>query len=208
MMLFVSRARRPACVRHGTCPFEIHMSPGGHLVTTLAACAVTGYATGSPALAAAVGAGGFLIDVDHAIDYVLFERQRDLRPSAFLRYYIEGRIQRAVLILHSYELFAALLALLWWTQAPLLAAYLSGALMHLALDLIFNGRLTPYSIAAFYSFGYRLAYRFEAKALLGITPKPVEGGFWLSFFRGTPPLSTRSRASARRIVTSAPDPLA
>ena len=184
------------------------MSPGGHLVTTVAACAVTGYATGSPALAAAVGAGGFLIDVDHAIDYVLFERQRDLRPGAFLRYYIEGRIKKAVLVLHSYELFAALLALLWWTQAPLLAAYLSGALMHLALDLIFNGRLTPYSIAAFYSFGYRLFYRFEAQALLGITARPVEGGFWLSFFRGTPPLSTRSRASAPRIVAKAPDPLA
>jgi len=184
------------------------MSPGGHLVTTLAACAVTGYATGSPALTAAVGVGGFLIDVDHAIDYVLFERQRDLRPSAFLRYYIEGRIRRAVLILHSYELFAALLALAWWTQAPLLAGYLVGALMHLALDLIFNGRLTPYSIAAFYSFSYRLAYRFEAQALLGLTPKPVEGSFWLTFFRGTPPLSARSRASEPRIVTRAPDPLA
>ena len=39
--------------------------------------------------------------------------------------------------------------------------------MHLALDLIFNGRLTPRSIVAFYSFAYRAAHRFEAARLLG-----------------------------------------
>ena len=185
------------------------MSPGGHLVTTVAACAVTAYATGSTALAAAVGVGGFLIDVDHFIDYVLFERQRDLRPGAFLRYYVEGRIQRAVLVLHSYELFAALIALAWWTESALLSAYLTGALLHLGLDLTFNGRITPYSIAAFYSFGYRLAHRFEAKALLGLAePQSGTDGFWLTFFRGTPPLRPLSRASAPSVAASAPDPLA
>ena len=48
----------------------------------------------------------------------------------------------------------------------------------------------------------------EAKALLGLTPRPVEDGFWLTFFRGTPPLRSRSRASTPRVVTRAPDPLA
>jgi hypothetical protein len=184
------------------------MSPGGHLVTTAVACAATLYTTGSTALAAAVGVGGFLIDVDHAIDYVLFERQRDLRPGAFLRYYVEGRIERAVLVLHSYELFAALIALAWWTQSALLSAYLVGALMHLGLDLIFNGRITPYSIAAFYSFGYRLAHRFEARALLGLSPHAIPGGFWLTFFRGTPPLRPLSRAPARHVGATTPDALA
>jgi hypothetical protein len=185
------------------------MSPGGHLVTTAAACAVTAYATGSTALTAAVAAGGFLIDVDHAVDYVLFERQRDLRPAAFLRYYVEGRLRRAVLVLHSYELFALLIALAWWTQAPLLAAYLAGALMHLGLDLMFNGRITPYSIAAFYSFGYRLAYRFEAQALLGLAePRPITGSFWVTFFRGTPPLRPLARAGTSGLAAPAADPLA
>ena len=186
------------------------MSPGGHLVTTAAACAVTAYATGSPALAAAVGVGGFLIDIDHAIDYVLFERQRDLRPGAFLRYYMEGRLRRAVLVLHSYELFAALIALAWWLHAPLLSAYLVGALLHLGLDLTFNGRITPYSIAAFYSFGYRLAYRFDAHALLGIAePRPVTGTFWATFFDNGPALRPLPQEEAApRIAGRTPEPLA
>jgi hypothetical protein len=208
-MLLVPRRlqARARAARH--LPLRIHMSPGGHLVTTVAACAVTAYVTGSTALAAAVGVGGFLIDVDHAIDYVLFERQRDLRPGAFLRYYVEGRLQRAVLILHSYELFAALIALAWWTESQLLSAYLVGALMHLGLDLLFNGRITPYSIAAFYSFGYRLAHRFEARTLLGLAePRPVGGTFWVTFFRGTPPLRPLARPAAPSIAARAADPLA
>ena len=164
------------------------MSPGGHLITTAAACVVTALATGSATLTTAVAAGGFFIDVDHAIDYVLFDRQRDLRPGAFLRYYVEGRVQRAVLVLHSYELFAALGALTWWTQSPLISAYLIGALMHLALDIIFNGRVTPYSITAFYSFGYRAAHRFDAARLLGLAPTRATRGFWVQFFRGAPSL--------------------
>ena len=158
------------------------MSPGGHLVTTAVASAAVGYATGSLPLATAVATGGFLIDLDHAIDYVVFDAQRDLRPGAFLRYYLEGHVRRAVLVLHSYELFAALGLIAWWTQAPLLSGYLIGALMHLALDIVFNGRLTPYSIAAFYSFAYRASHRFDAFALLGIVERPVSEGFWAMFF--------------------------
>ncbi|MBM4440666.1 MAG: hypothetical protein FJ027_09600 [Candidatus Rokubacteria bacterium] len=164
------------------------MSPGGHLVITTIACAATAAATGSAALTAAVAAGGFFIDVDHAIDYVLFDGQRDLRPQAFLRYFLEGRVQRAVLVLHSYELFALLGAVAWWAQSPLLLAYLFGALMHLGLDIAFNGRVTPYSISAFYSFGYRMAHRFDARALLGMSVQRLEGGFWAQFFQGAPAL--------------------
>ena len=84
------------------------MSPGGHLVTTAAACVAAAALTESPMLTAAIAAGGFFIDVDHAIDYVLLEKQRDWTPGAFLRYYLSGKVQRAVLMLHSYELFALL----------------------------------------------------------------------------------------------------
>jgi len=158
------------------------MSPGGHLLTTAAATAAMGYATGSAPLAAAVATGGFLIDLDHAVDYVLFDRQRDLRPGAFLRYYVEGHVKRAVLVLHSYELMALLALIAWWTHAPWLSGYLVGALMHLALDIVFNGRITPFSIAAFYSFTYRAYHRFDAVALLGIAERPVDEGFWGMFF--------------------------
>ena len=173
------------------------MSPGGHLVTTAAACAITAYATGSGAITAAVAAGGFAIDVDHAVDYLLFDRQRDLSPLAFLDYYLAGRMRYVVLMLHSYELFAALLALVWWTGSPLLSGYLMGALLHLALDIGFNGRIIPYSITAFYSFGYRLAHGFDARALLGIAePRPVSARFWRAFFEIPAPLTP---AAARNL---------
>jgi hypothetical protein len=142
--------------------------------------------TGNPAFTAALAVGGFLIDVDHAVDYVLFERQRDLRPGAFLRYYLEGRTQRLVLALHSYVLFALLAVAAWSSGAAWLWGYLCGALMHLALDIAFNGELTPRSIVAFYSFGYRLAHRFDAEALLGrVETAPAPRAFWAAFFQGT-----------------------
>jgi hypothetical protein len=158
------------------------MSPGGHLLTTAAACAVTAAATGSETFTAGIALGGFLIDLDHAFDYVVFERQRDLRPGAFLRHYVGGRLRRAVLVLHSYELFALLTALAWWSDALLLWGYLLGGLMHLALDLVFNGESTPRSIGAFYSFGYRLAHRFDTRVLLGDYGRPVPRAFWAAFF--------------------------
>lgn len=165
--------------------FEKGMSPGGHLVTTVAACAATVAITGNVTLTAAMAVGGFLIDVDHALDYVLFERQRDLRPGVFLRYYLEGRTQRLVLALHSYELFALLGLAAWWSGAVWLWGYLAGGFMHLALDLLFNGELTPRSIVPFYSFGYRLAHRFDAQALLGnLKSAPAPRGFWAAFFQG------------------------
>ena len=79
------------------------MSPGGHLVTTAIAGAAVYAATGSAPLLTGLVAGGFLIDIDHALDYVLFEGQRDLRPGAFLRYYLSdiifnGRIHARSLV--------------------------------------------------------------------------------------------------------------
>ena len=165
--------------------FEDGVSPGGHLVTTAVACVTAVAISGDPVLAAGIAAGGFLIDIDHAVDYVVFERQRDLRPGVFLRYYLEGRTRRVVLALHSYELFALLAIVASWSNATWLWGYLIGGMMHLTLDAIFNGELTPRSILPFYSFAYRLAHRFEASAMLG-DPKilPPPRGFWAAFFRG------------------------
>jgi hypothetical protein len=171
------------------------MSPGGHLVTTVAACVAAATLTESLPLTAAIFAGGFLIDVDHAVDYVLFEKQRDLRPGAFLRYYLSGRVQRAVLMLHSYELFLLIGLAAWWADSLVLQGYLMGALLHLALDLIFNGEYVPRSISAFYSFGYRLAHRFSMPALLGIADeRAVPANFWSAFFRGASPPPDRKTA--------------
>jgi len=179
------------------------MSPGGHLATTAIACAVAAVHQ-QWALAAGIAAGGFLIDVDHAVDFVAFDGKRDLRPGAFLRYYTEGHMHRAVLVLHSWELFALLAALAWTSGAAWLIGYVAGGLMHLALDLVYNGRLTPHSIVMFYSFTYRAAHRFQAARLLGVSPpRPMPEGFWAAFFGLTdaesPMLdSPTGHASARR----------
>ena len=180
------------------------MSPGGHLVTTAATCAAAAAATESWPLVVGLAAGGFWIDVDHAIDYVVVERQRDLRPGAFLRYYLEGRVRHTVLALHSWELFAVLISLAWTTANPWLLGYVGGGLMHLALDLAFNGEFTPRSIVAFYSFTYRAIHRFDAAYLLGSgPPRDVAAAFWAAFFGGAQPganvLDSPDRhASARR----------
>jgi hypothetical protein len=166
------------------------MSPGGHLVTTALACAgAVALTHGAPAaetltLVAGIAAGGFGIDVDHMVDYVLFERQRDLRPATFLRYYLSGRVRHAVLVLHSYELFALLALAAWWSGSLALTAYLAGAVLHLALDIVFNGELTPNSIVAFYSVAYRAAHRFDAERLFGRQRHRVSPRFWVAFFRG------------------------
>jgi hypothetical protein len=170
------------------------VSPGGHLVTTLAACAASA-AAGSPwSLTAGIVLGGFLIDVDHAIDYVLVERQRDLRPAAFLRYYVDGRVRRALMILHSYETFTLLGLLAWWVNVLPLWGYLMGALMHLALDIIFNGQQTPRSIGAFYCFAYRLVHRFDMAVLIGERRTPAPAGFWGAFFEEFVPSDPDPRA--------------
>jgi len=178
------------------------MSPGGHLITTAAVCAVTQTLTGDVSLTAGVAAGGFLIDVDHVIDYVLFEDQRTLTPGAFLRHYVEGRARRAVLLLHSYELVALLAWLAWCTPSTLIVGYLGGTAMHLVLDLLWNGRLTPRSIVAFYSLAYRAAHRFDGQRLLGRPAFAPAGAFWTAFFRGAR-LARGATPSARR-VPSAP----
>jgi hypothetical protein len=171
------------------------MSPGGHFVTTLAACAVGAAASHSWPLVAGI---------DHAVDYVLFDGQRDLRPDTFLRYYLNGHMRRTVLILHSWELFTLLAATAWVTGWLWLVGWLIGGLMHLALDLVFNGRQTPRSIVLFYSFAYRAAHHFDAARLLGNDSRPpVALRFWRAFF-GAPDTpsgvldSTADHASPRR----------
>jgi hypothetical protein len=179
------------------------MSPGGHLVTTAVAGAAIYASTGSTALLAGFAAGGFLIDVDHAVDYILFERQRDLRPGAFLRYYLSGNVRRVVLLLHSYEVLAVLALLAWGTNWAALWGYLLGAAVHLPLDIVFNGRLHARSLVPFYSFAYRCRRGFRAAELIGLTPtRPAGAGFWQSFFLGAVRLPPG--VSASEVTPTAP----
>lgn len=186
------------------------MSPGGHLATTALACAAAHAAGASPALIAGVAMGGFLIDLDHVLDYVAFERRRDLRPAAFLKYYTEQRAQRLVLLLHSYEMLALLTGLAWVTGWSGLWGYVAGMAFHLPLDIIFNGRVLSRNLVPFYSFTVRWRAGFRAEPLLGIiAPRPVGGGFWRSFFSELFPRSPRPtvKVLAGRIGEATRSPL-
>ncbi len=185
------------------------MSPGGHLITTALACGAAYAATGSPALTAGVAAGGFLIDVDHVVDYVLFDGRRNLHPAAFLRYYLEGHVQRTVLLLHSYELAVVLALLAWATGWMWLWGYCLGMALHLPLDIIFNGRLVPGGMVGFYSFARRWRAGFRADRFWD--PErlaPLDENFWIIFFRGArlrdgqpKPEGTPAAPLARRRLT-------
>ena len=88
-------------------------------------------------------------------------------------------------MLHSYELCALLGLLAWHLDALALWGYLMGSLMHLALDIVYNGQMNPRSIGAFYSFSYRLAHRFDAAALAGSRNRfTTSERFWTAFFAG------------------------
>jgi hypothetical protein len=174
------------------------MSPGGHLVTSTVACAAVYAGTGDAALIAGLAAGGFLIDVDHMVDYVLFERQRDLRPASFLRYYLDGRAERVVLLLHSYELLILLAALAWVTGIAWLWGWVFGMLLHLPLDVIFNGKFSSHGLVHFYSFIVRARVGFRSAHFTDRRRQPVSADhFWSAFFVGARLAGDRERDVAR-----------
>ncbi len=180
------------------------MSPGGHLVTTALLGGAVYALTGSGGLAAGVALGGFLIDVDHAVDYVLLESQRDLRPAAFLRHFVEQRHRRVLLALHSYELLALLAALAWLANSEVASGYVLGMSLHLPLDIVFNGRRLSRNLVPFYSFVYRWRAGFGSEALLGVTgPRPDRGGFWRGFFAEFVPARGGPIAAAPRLPSAA-----
>ena len=161
------------------------MSPGGHLVTTAVACAAVYAGTESLAVTAGLAAGGFLIDVDHVVDYVLFERQRDLRPGSFLRYYLNGKARRVVLVLHSYELLVLLASIAWYTNVDWLWGWVFGMLLHLPLDIVFNGKFASSGLVHFYSFIVRARAGFRADRFTDRARRPVSAdSFLAAFFKG------------------------
>ena len=151
--------------------------PGGHLATSLTLSATTYYATGSIEASAGAFLGGFLIDVDHYLDYLLFEKQwRRPSPVSFLQYYFTNRPRKLVLPLHSAELMTILLATILVHPWPLLVGYWVGAAMHLAFDILVNGEYGLTRPFAFYVFSYRASQRFAAENLVNDVVVSADAG--------------------------------
>src|SRR5215471_12122621 len=164
------------------------MMPGGHLATSLALSGVAYASTGSLEAAAGCFAGGFLIDLDHYGDYLIFEKQwRRPGPLSFLRYYFAHCPKKVVLPLHSAELMAVLFLVVLVHPWPLLVGYWFGALMHLTFDVLVNGDYALRHAVPFYIFAYRASYRFAADKLLEIDGSATAGTAPIrEFFRWRP----------------------
>ena len=152
------------------------MMPGRHLATSLALSGVAYASTGSIEAAAGCFTGGFLIDVDHYMDYLVFEKQwRRPSPVSFLRYYFTDSAKKLVLPLHSAEFMTVLFLVILAHPWPLLVGYWVGALMHLIFDVIVNGDYALKRPVLFYFFGYRAAHRFAAEKLLDVVTSAEAG---------------------------------
>jgi hypothetical protein len=164
------------------------MMPGGHLATALALGGVAYASSGSIEAAAGCFAGGFLIDVDHYLDYVVFEKQwRHPSPTSFLRYYFTYSPKKLVLPLHSAEFMTVLLLIIAGHPWPLLVGYWFGALMHLIFDVLVNGDNALKRPVLFYIFSYRAAHRFAADKLLDVVAPSAAGKAPIrDFFRWRP----------------------
>jgi len=164
------------------------MMPGGHLATALALGGVAYATTGSPEAAAGCFAGGFLIDVDHYLDYLVFEKQwRQPSPVSFLRYYFRYRPGKVVLPLHSAEFMTFLFLVILRHPQPFLVGYWVGAMMHLTFDVLVNGDNALKRPVLFYIFAYRAWYRFSADALLDVAVSDAAGQQPIrEFFRWKP----------------------
>ena len=165
------------------------MMPGGHLATALALGGTAYAATGSVETAAGCFAGGFLIDVDHYLDYLLFEKQwRRPGPLSFLKYYFSNSPRRLVLPLHSIELMTVLFAAILVQPVPLLVGYWFGAAMHLTFDMLVNGEYALKRVVLFYFFAYRARQRFAAERLMDhvVLPATAADRPVRDFFRWRP----------------------
>jgi hypothetical protein len=175
------------------------MMPGGHLATSIALGGAAYAATGSPEAAAGCFAGGFLIDVDHYVDYLVFEKQwRRPGPLSFLRYYFTLSPRRVVLPLHSMELMTVLFGAILLYPSPLLVGYWFGAAMHLIFDVLVNGEYALRRAVLFYFFAYRASKRFAAAEMLDRIALPENAGKRpiLEFFQWRPARPARPERPA------------
>jgi hypothetical protein len=166
------------------------MMPGGHLATSAALGATAYWNTGSLEIAAGCFAGGFLIDFDHYLDYLVFERQwRRPSPAQFLRYYFKSCPRLLVLPLHSFELMTLLTVVALAMHQEFLIGYLAGAAMHLAFDIVINGDFILHRPFLFYFFTYRAVNRFAAANLFDPVSLMPEAGShpYREFFNWRPP---------------------
>lgn len=136
------------------------MDPEVHLIGSVILSMVGFYFTESIPFALAIVVGGFLIDIDHFVDYWRFKGKITFGPEFFGDY--NSKDGKVFVVLHSVELMPLIMlitGLLGLAQYGF--AFVIGMCFHLVLDYLYNG-VHPLA----YFFLYRLLLGFNARSII------------------------------------------
>lgn len=148
------------------------MKPAGHIASS-GALALAVYALkGDPAPAVSCFFAGWLIDLDHVLDWVsnlglrrgilaLFNVYNHFDYESFDE--SKREVTYIYVFLHSWELIIGFWCLnILYPVNPIITYVFLGFTLHLSLDQLCNGLKTPMA----YFFTYRMLHRFEFAAFL------------------------------------------
>ena len=144
------------------------MLPREHVVVSASVGAVTYAVTGSPVVASASFLSGILIDLDHVVDFIFLSGEK-LTVKNFFSWCLEARWQRICLVLHSYEIYALLVAVYFYSGGEIFKGILIGMGTHLLQDQIGNIFFSSndYQVSKFFYFmWYRVKVGFRKEFLL------------------------------------------
>lgn len=138
----------------------------GHIVSSAGIGLLTYHRYKSPGAALASFFAGWLIDVDHVVDYV---KAHGWKPSWFhineaKHEHYSGKLY---LLLHSYELLALFFIL---CRHPNRRAYRVGITLSVLTHLILDQRCNPCRKPLTYFLAHRMHKRFNAQEILSVAP--------------------------------------
>ena len=129
-----------------------------HILASTTVGGISYYIFGSWQISVTVFLSGIFIDLDHILDYFLYEKKIKLDIKDFF-YKCEALILNKVyLLLHSYELIIILAILAYFTNNYIVLGLLIGFGTHIMLDLAAN---KVHFLG--YSFIFRLINKFNSK---------------------------------------------
>ena len=131
-----------------------------HILASTTVGGISYYIFGSWQISVTVFLSGIFIDLDHILDYFLYEKKIKLDIKDFF-YKCEALILNKVyLLLHSYELIIILAILAYFTNDYIVLGLLIGFGTHIMLDLVAN---KVHFLG--YSFIFRLINKFNSKKI-------------------------------------------
>ncbi|OGX28477.1 MAG: hypothetical protein A2879_05550 [Omnitrophica WOR_2 bacterium RIFCSPHIGHO2_01_FULL_49_10] len=131
-----------------------------HILASTTVGGISYYIFGSWQISVTVFLSGIFIDLDHILDYFLYEKKIKLDIKDFF-YKCEALILNKVyLLLHSYELIIILAILAYFTNDYIVLGLLVGFGTHIMLDLVAN---KVHFLG--YSFIFRLINKFNSKKI-------------------------------------------